>query len=77
MAVSIRGDTMTELTGQAAGKAICEALGLDPSKVKAIALNFEVGDVATADVVMYVENSDIGRIVTVVKEYTLEEKKLR
>ena len=54
----------------AAGREVCEALGLDPYKVRSIALRFAVGELPTAEVEILAE-VEPGAWDVVLSRYTL------
>lgn len=54
----------------AAGREVCEALGLDPYKVRSIALRFAAGELPTAEVEILAE-VEPGAWDVVLSRYTL------
>lgn len=65
---------MAVIPDDTAGKAICEALGLDHTKVYSIDINLKALNVGLVTVGMYLTHEDTKAIVSVLKEYKLVPK---
>lgn len=62
---------MGPLPGNKFGAQVCEALGLDPKKVRDIYIEICTGDIARVSVESYLDANNAGELLTVLKEYTV------
>ena len=60
---------MTAVTSERVGRAICEALGLDPERVTRVALVAEAGRPLAVEVTGYVPESDEPALVSVIDTF--------
>jgi hypothetical protein len=62
---------MAKVCGFQIGKQICEALGLDAKKVRAIDIHIKTRELVTATVEHYVTGEQVDSLTTVLSSYSL------
>ena len=62
---------MAKIVGNPIGKQVCEALGLDASKVRTIDLHIQANEFVTATVMHYVTSEQMDSLLKVLSAYTL------
>lgn len=63
---------MTALSGVCVGKDLCEAVGLDPSKVRRIRIDATVGEATIIEVWEYLQDDELDRLKLMLTKYTLD-----
>jgi hypothetical protein len=67
---------MAKITGWAVGKEFCEILGLDPSKVQTINIVIDTDSALHADVTMFIEKDQVGKIKEIIKQFAWKKDEL-
>lgn len=62
---------MAKIIGIQIGKQVCEALGLDASKVRSIDIHVKANELVTAQVEHYIDGDEAQKLVNVLSAYTL------
>lgn len=67
---------MSKYTGERLNEAICQAIGVDPTKVYRVVLDARVGEIARVTTFGYAETEDgkLHQFADVVKHYEIRER---
>ena len=65
---------MAKHTGNSLGLRLCEILGIDSSQVRSLVVRCAAGELATVEVIRFVEDEVAGSIQTAFERYTVHPK---